>query len=189
MRVGGAGIGRATRSLVINGNDVIGDHSWVWRADHGSGVGWTSNTADAGLVVNGANVTYYGLFVEHYQRYQVIWNGNGGRHTFFQNVMPYDVPDQGSWMNGSTRGYAAHEVGNRVTSHEAWGLGSCCYFSTNPSVVAERAFEVPVTTGSGPTARPRCASAAPGRSTTSSTTRPARRTRRPPWATWSAARE
>ena len=32
--------------------------------------GWTINTADTGLVVNGDNVTMYGLFVEHYQKYQ-----------------------------------------------------------------------------------------------------------------------
>ena len=44
-----------------------------------TGSGWTSNTADNGLIVNGNDVTEYGLFVEHYQKYNVIWNGNGGR--------------------------------------------------------------------------------------------------------------
>jgi hypothetical protein len=147
FRIGGAGVGKATQSLQINSNNVIGDHMWLWRADHGSGVGWTSNTAATGLVVNGQNVTMYGLFVEHYQQYQVIWNGNGGRTYFFQNEMPYDVPNQASWMNGSTRGFAAYKVASGVTTHEAWGLGSYCFFSTNSSVVADRAFEVPVTAG------------------------------------------
>ncbi|MEV6207019.1 RICIN domain-containing protein [Kitasatospora sp. NPDC051914] len=85
FRVGGAGVGRATQSLVVNSNSVIGDHMWIWRADHGSGVGWTSNTAANGLTVNGNDVTMYGLFVEHYQQTQVVWNGNGGRTYFFQN--------------------------------------------------------------------------------------------------------
>jgi len=147
FRVGGAGVGKATQSLVVNSANVIGDHMWIWRADHGSGVGWTSNTADTGLVVNGANVTMYGLFVEHYQKYQVIWNGNGGRTYFFQNEMPYDPPNQASWMNGSTQGYAAYKVGASVTSHEAWGLGSYCFFSANSSVVAAHAFEVPSVSG------------------------------------------
>ena len=147
FRVGGAGVGKATQSLVVNSANVIGDHMWIWRADHGSGVGWTTNTADTGLVVNGANVTMYGLFVEHYQKYQVIWNGNGGRTYFFQNEMPYDPPNQASWMNGSTQGYAAYKVGNSVTSHEAWGLGSYCFFSANSSVVAAHAFEVPNVAG------------------------------------------
>jgi len=72
FRIGGAGVGKATQSLVLNSNNVIGDHTWIWRADHGSGVGWNSNTAQNGLVVNGNNVTFYGLFVEHFQQYNVI---------------------------------------------------------------------------------------------------------------------
>jgi hypothetical protein len=34
-----------------------------------------------------------------------------------------------------------------VTSHEAWGLGSYCYFNVNTSVNAYHAFEVPNTAG------------------------------------------
>jgi hypothetical protein len=145
FRIGGAAVGKATQSLVINSNNVIGDDLWLWRADHSNGVGWTVNTAANGLIVNGNNVTMYGLFVEHYEQYQVIWNGNGGRTYFFQNEMPYDVPNQGAWMNGSTQGYAAYKVANTVTSHEAWGLGSYCLFTSDPSVVAANAFEVPNT--------------------------------------------
>ncbi|MBL1087338.1 RICIN domain-containing protein [Streptomyces actinomycinicus] len=143
FRVGGAGVGKAATGLVVNSKNVIGDHMWIWRADHGSGVGWTSNTADTGLVVNGDDVTMYGLFVEHFQKYQTVWNGNGGRTYFFQNEMPYDPPSQSSWMNGSTRGYAAYKVADSVTSHQAYGLGSYCYFNVNPSVTADRALEAP----------------------------------------------
>ncbi|POX51114.1 coagulation factor 5/8 type domain-containing protein [Streptomyces sp. Ru72] len=143
FRVGGAAVGKATTSLVVNSDDVIGDHMWLWRADHGNGVGWTSNTADTGLVVNGDDVTMYGLFVEHYQRYQTIWNGNGGRTYFFQNEMPYDPPSQAAWMNGATQGYAAYKVADSVTSHQAYGLGSYCYFSADPGVAAEHAIEAP----------------------------------------------
>ncbi len=147
FRVGGAAAGKAHTSLVINSNDVIGDHLWLWRADHGaddSHVGWNSNTADTGLVVNGDDVTVYGLFVEHFQKTQVTWNGNGGRTYFFQNEMPYDVPDQAAWMNGGSAGYAAYQVAPGVTSHEAWGLGSYCFFNTNPSVSCSHAFAAPV---------------------------------------------
>ncbi len=148
FRVGGAGAGKATQSLVINSSDVIGDHTWIWRADHGAGVGWTTNTANNGLVVNGANVTIYGLFVEHYQQYNVLWNGNGGRTYFFQNELPYDVPDQGSWTSGGgNQGWAAYKVGDSVTSHEAWGVGSYCFFNVNNSIVASHAFEVPNASG------------------------------------------
>ena len=44
-------------------------------------------------------------------------------------------------MNGSASGYAAYQVAPNVTSHQAYGLGSYCYFNVNPSVVAAHAFE------------------------------------------------
>ncbi|MFC9691075.1 RICIN domain-containing protein [Kribbella sp. NPDC056951] len=143
FRIGGSAVGKATESLRINSDDVILDHAWLWRGDHSIGVGWGTNTADTGLVVNGDDVTAYGLFVEHYQKYQTIWNGNGGRTYFYQNELPYDPPNQAAWMNGSTRGYAAYKVADSVNTHEAWGLGSYCVFTSDASIVAERAFEVP----------------------------------------------
>jgi hypothetical protein len=142
-RIGGAGVGKAEVSVSINSNDVIGDDLWLWRADHGDGVGWDSNTAATGLVVNGADVTMYGLAAEHYQEYSVLWNGNGGRTYFLQNELPYDPPGQDSWMNGETRGYAAYKVANSVTSHQGWGLGVYCNFDVDPSVTADHGFEVP----------------------------------------------
>ena len=143
FRIGGPGVGRATNTLVVNSDDVIGDHMWLWRADHGSGVGWSVNTADTGLVVNGDDVTMYGLFVEHFQKYQTIWNGERGRTYFYQNEFPYEMPNQAAWMNGSTRGYAAYKVADNVQTHTAIGLGSYCVFTLDESVVAERSFEVP----------------------------------------------
>lgn len=146
-RIGGAGGGKATVAMMINSNNVIVDHTWLWRADHGDGVGWTVNTADNGLVVNGNDVTAYGLFVEHFQKYNVTWNGNGGRTYMFQNELPYDPPDQTSWMNGTAKGYAAYKVAPSVTTHEAWGVGSYCYFNVNTSVVADHSFEAPSVPG------------------------------------------
>ncbi|KAA2261532.1 hypothetical protein F0L68_16570 [Solihabitans fulvus] len=146
FRVGGEIAGRATASLVVNSNDAIIDHTWAWRADHGNAgtVGWTVNTADNGLIVNGDNVEATGLFVEHYQKYEVTWNGQHGRTIFFQNEMPYDVPNQAAWQSPTgVNGYAAYKVGDNVGTHEAWGLGSYCYFNVNNSVTSYHAFEVP----------------------------------------------
>jgi hypothetical protein len=147
FRIAGPAVGRANNTLVVNSNHVIGDHMWLWRADHGAGVGWSTNIANQGLVVNGNDVTMYGLFVEHFQKYQTVWNGERGRTYFYQNEMPYEMPNQASWMNGSTRGYAAYKVADSVNEHQAWGLGSYCTFQLDASVVAERAFEVPVKPG------------------------------------------
>ncbi len=147
FRIGGAGPGKATNSLVVNSSNTIIDHIWAWRADHGAGVGWTINTADTGLLVNGKNVTAYGLFVEHYQKYEVLWNGNGGRTYFFQNELPYDPPNAAAWSHDGITGYAAYKVANSVTTHEAWGLGSYCVFTADPSIAAYHSFEVPNTAG------------------------------------------
>ncbi len=147
FRIGGAVAGKATTSLAVNSDNAIIDHIWAWRADHGNApTGWTINTADTGLLVNGNNVLATGLFVEHYQKYEVQWNGQGGKTIFFQNEMPYDVPAQATWRSGAN-GYAAYKVADSVTSHEAWGLGSYCFFNVTPSVHADRAFEVPNTAG------------------------------------------
>ena len=147
FRVGGAGPGSAQVNLRINSSDTIVDHTWIWRADHGSGVGWDSNTSANGLVVNGEDVTAYGLFVEHHQEFQVLWNGNGGRTYFYQSEIPYDPPDQASYTSAKgVNGWASYKVAPDVTRHEAWGLGIYSVF-LKPNVVLSRAIEVPETPG------------------------------------------
>lgn len=144
FRVGGAAAGKATTSLVVNSDNTILDDVWAWRADHGNGVGWTTNTADTGVIVNGGNVTAYGLFVEHFQKYEVIWNGNAGTDVFFQNEMPYDVPSQAAWMEApGVDGYAAFKVSRDVKSFAGYGMGSYSFFNQGIDIFAAHAFEVP----------------------------------------------
>ncbi len=147
FRIGGAHVGRVGVALEVNSDHVVLDDVWAWRADHGTGVGWTVNTADTGVVVNGDDVTATGLFVEHFQRYDVIWNGERGRTVMFQNEMPYDPPSQAAWRRGPVDGYAAYKVADSVRHHEGWGLGSYCFFTADPTIHATRAFEVPDTPG------------------------------------------
>jgi hypothetical protein len=147
FRVGGPHVGKATVGLEVNSDHVILDDIWAWRADHGSGVGWTSNTSETGVVVNGDDVLATGLFSEHFQRYDVVWNGNGGNTIMFQNEMPYDPPNQAAWQHDGVLGFAAYKVADSVTTHEGWGLGSYCFFNVDPTIHATRAFEVPNTPG------------------------------------------
>jgi hypothetical protein len=150
FRIGGAAAGSATNSLIVNSDNVILDDIWAWRADHGTGVGWTINTADTGVIVNGDNVTAYGLFVEHYQKYEVIWNGNGGTTIFFQNEMPYDPPSQAAWMEApGVDGWAAFKVADSATSFSAYGMGSYSFFNQGVPIYAARAFEVPANLPAG----------------------------------------
>lgn len=145
LRIGGATPGKATTGLVVSSDNVILDDIWSWRADHGNGVGWTANTADTGVIVNGDNVTAYGLFVEHYQKYETIWNGNGGTVVFFQNEMPYDPPSQAAWMEApGVDGWAALKVADTVTSFSGYGMGSYSFFNQGVDIYAANAFEVPV---------------------------------------------
>lgn len=88
------------------------------------------------MIVNGNDVTMYGLMVEHFLEYQTLWNGNGGRTYFYQSEIPYDVPDQASWMshNGTVNGYASYKVADTVTSH-VWIIrnnAGCNDFLCNP---------------------------------------------------------
>jgi len=104
-----------------------------------------SNTGANGLVVNANDVTIYGLFVEHYQEYQVLWNGERGRVYFYQSEIPYDPPDQESYTSDpGVNGWAAYKVAPNVTTHEAWGLGIYSVFRQR-EVTLTRAIEVPET--------------------------------------------
>ncbi|MFG2434092.1 discoidin domain-containing protein [Streptomyces sp. NPDC048508] len=147
VRIGGAGPGLATNSVVVNSDDVVVDHTWLWRADHGEGVGWETNRADYGLVVNGDDVLTTGLFVEHFNKYDVLWNGERGRTIFFQNEKAYDVPNSAAITHDGIVGYAAYKVADSVNVHEAWGMGSYCNFTSDPSIVQAHGFQVPVKTG------------------------------------------
>src|SRR6185503_2595498 len=144
FRIGGPHAGKATLSLEVNSDHVILDDIWAWRADHGSGVGWTSNTADTGVVVNGDNVTATGLFVEHYQKFQVIWNGDNGTDIFFQSEMPYDVPSQAAWMSSpSTDGYAAVLISPAAQHFTGYGMGTYSFFNQGIDIFADHAYEAP----------------------------------------------
>ncbi|MFI5933789.1 discoidin domain-containing protein [Actinoplanes sp. NPDC051494] len=148
FRIGSSVQGKATTTLAVHSDDTLVDHIWAWRADHGGApTGWAVNTGDTGVLVNGDDVLATGLFVEHYQKYEVIWNGNRGKTIFFQNEKPYDVPNQAAWIGPRGNGYAAYKVADTVTDHELWGGGSYAFFNANPSVRVDRAFEVPNRSG------------------------------------------
>jgi hypothetical protein len=148
FRIGGAEAGKADTAFIVNDNNAILDDIWAWRADHGNGVGWSQNTANTGLIVNGNNVDAYGLAVEHFQKNEVIWNGQNGEDVFFQNEMPYDPPSQAAWMASPTfDGYPAFLVSNDVKSFQGYGMGSYSYFDQGVPIYASDAFVAPDTAG------------------------------------------
>ena len=146
-RVGGAVVGQAETTLSINSNYVIGDHFWLWRADHGVGTKWMDGQNRHGLVVNGDHVTIYGLFNEHFQGYQTLWRGEHGRTYFYQSEIPYRPPSLEAWNDGGKPGYTSYKVAEQVQHHEAYGLGIYSFFRGEPTVSnnvrLENAMEVP----------------------------------------------
>jgi hypothetical protein len=149
FRVGGPHVGKADVTLEVNSDNVLIDNIWAWRADHGvpGSVGWEVNTGRNGVIVNGDDVTATGLFVEHYQQYNVIWNGERGRTVFFQNELPYDPPNQAAWQHDGILGWAAYKVADHVRTHQLAGGGSYIFTNVDPTIHAAHGFEVPVTPG------------------------------------------
>jgi hypothetical protein len=150
FRVGGPHVGSAGTALEVNSDHVLIDHTWVWRADHGvEGLTdterWTTNIGRNGVVVNGDHVTANGLFVEHFQQYNTVWNGDDGTTILYQNELPYDPPTQADWMNGAVEGWAGYRVGDGVQAHTLFGGGVYVFNRNNPSIHTENGFEVPDT--------------------------------------------
>jgi hypothetical protein len=148
FRVGGPHIGRVGTALQVNSDDVLIDHTWVWRADHGvDGLSdterWNTNIGRYGAVINGDDVTATGLFVEHFQRYNTVWNGDGGTTILYQNELPYDPPSQADWMHDGVEGWAGYKVGERVRTHRLLGGGVYVFNRNDPSIHTENGFEVP----------------------------------------------
>ena len=73
--------------------------------------------------MTGDNVT------EHFREYQTIWEGENGKIIFYQCEIPYDVPDQESWMShdGTVNGFASIRIADGVKQHESWGIGVYLY--------------------------------------------------------------
>lgn len=144
LRCGGSVAGTTKIGAIFNSNNTILDHSWIWRADHGAGAGWStdSTTIRDGLYINGNNCITYGQMVEHWQKYNTVWNGDNGQQYFYQNELPYDVPNQASWMEGTVLGIPAIKVTSRATKFYGWGLGIYSYMR-RAAITTTNAVEAP----------------------------------------------
>ncbi len=128
--------------LENNDNDAIGSNIWLWRADHNfsgtlENTGWNKNTANHGLIINGDNVGMYGLFVEHFQKEQTIWDGKNGTLNFYQSELPYDPTSQNDWdykdeQGNVSHGYPSLLINKNATKFIAKGLGIYAVFINIP---------------------------------------------------------
>ncbi len=114
----------------------------------GDDIRWATNIGRNGAVINGDDVTATGLFVEHFQEYNTIWNGERGQVYLYQNELPYDPPTQADWTaDDGTLGWAAYKVADDVEQHLLWGAGVYIFNRNNPDIVTENGYEVPVKPG------------------------------------------
>jgi hypothetical protein len=138
--------GSATVSLVVNSDNTILDDIWAWRADHGNGIGWTDNTADTGLIVNGNERDRLWPF----RRALPEIRGNLERRWRHGHLLPKrDAlrPTQPSGVDGGSRRRRLGGIQgrNHVSSFKGYGLGSYSFFNQGVNIYAANAFEVPTT--------------------------------------------
>jgi len=97
---------------------------------------------ETGLEVLGANVSMYGLAVEHTVGNLVHWKGEEGRLYFFQSELPYDVTQE----SFADKGYAGYHVDDSVLKHTAYGVGVYSFFRDH-QVLVPSAITAPNHTG------------------------------------------
>ena len=130
FRVGGQSKNNTSveTGLIIDMDNVIIDHFWVWRADHGNNIGYFKNYAGNGVIINGDNIISHAMMIEHFYKYQLIYNGENGELVFYQSETPYDLPNQTYWMRSdhtgeAAFGYPSYKIGDNVINHKGYGIG------------------------------------------------------------------
>lgn len=125
--------------VTINRGGTIIDNTWLWRADHDIDgiVTDLRNPSDVGIVVNGDNVTAYGLMSEHHLTNLVEWRGNFGKTVMYQSEFPYDAT-----TDYADREWVSYYVEDEVTHHKGYGVGAYSFFRDHP-VVVDNGIKVP----------------------------------------------
>jgi len=116
----------------VKSGHVIGDNLWLWRADHtAQGTpSFQSNQCKHGVVVDGDDVTFYGLAVEHVEQDLTLWNGDRGAVYFYQSELPYGATQE---QFGNYTGFRVAEGVKQFTGH---GIGVYSFFRDHEVNVA-----------------------------------------------------
>jgi len=118
-------------NLLINSNDTIVDHTWIWRADHGS-ASMDHQSQRQRPRGQRQHVTAYGLFVEHHQQYQVLWNGTPAAPTSTNPKFP---------TTHQTRPLYQRTRCER-RAHQRLGILQSCQHSQQPRSLGPRIYSV-----------------------------------------------
>jgi len=136
FRIGGAETRpvSATVSLLDNAGNSIIDNSWVWLLITATRSAGPSTPPAPGWSSRGQRDAY-GLAVEHYQKDEVIWSGQGGTDIFFQKRSLRSA-SQSAWMETPSR--TAIPLSSSVQRHDVQGLrhGQLSFFNQGVTIYA-----------------------------------------------------
>jgi hypothetical protein len=149
-------ISNSTTDELINQNDVLLNQAEI-QSNNNSGSGYTTinwpaeSSSDYGVVVNGDNVTWEGIWLEHFKKTEATWNGNGGRVIFLENELPLTIPysapgvQPSFWMeNSNFDGYPSLAVSSSVSSFKLVGMQSWSRFSSGCDCLVTSLITAPV---------------------------------------------
>ena len=144
-------------ALEVNSDNVLIDHTWVWRADHGiegftrrngDTERWNTNIGTNGVIVNGDERDRDRPVRRALPAVQHRLERRERPRILYQNELPYDPPTQADWTQpDGTLGYPGYKVADQVTTHSLYGAGVYVFNQNNPSILTENGFEVPETPG------------------------------------------
>jgi hypothetical protein len=137
----------ATNAYLLNQNYTILNQGQI-QTNNNSGDGyttanWVASSGNTGAIVNGDHNTWQGIWLEHFKKTEITWNGEYGNVMFLENerplTVPYDNPGEIGvqphvWkMNADFDGYPALAVTPsvdhfRLNGFQSWSrLGNGCY--------------------------------------------------------------
>ena len=146
----------ATNAYLLNQNYTILNQAQI-QTNNNSGDGyatttnWVASSGNTGAIVNGDHNTWQGIWLEHFKKTELTWNGQYGNVTFLENERPLTVPfdDPGEigvqphvWkMSADFDGYPAFAIHAsvdhfRLDGFQSWSrLGNGCYCNVTSVIV------------------------------------------------------
>jgi hypothetical protein len=137
----------STNGFLLNQNYTILNQGQI-QTNNNSGDGytttnWAASSGNTGAIVNGNHNTWQGIWLEHFKKTEITWNGEHGNVEFLENerplTVPYDNPGEIGvqphvWkMSPDFDGYPSLAIAPtvhhfRLDGFQSWSrLGNGCY--------------------------------------------------------------
>lgn len=146
---------QATTAVVINQNYVIQNQGEVnTGTSNASAASWAIPQGSYGIVVNGHHVTLQGLYIEHFKKIHLTWNGEDGQVHYLVNEPPYtpyyptpNVTPTTWQMSDTFVGYPTIFVNKDVERFSVEGFMTAYRFNSGCRCEIEASIVTPVKPG------------------------------------------